>query len=148
MIVENPKGYSDPPPKFLRPSPPHMAGEVTGRLLRRAPAVGENVMPQENDSNYGTLLPPIAYSKLAVREIAGIVSKLLAFSGPPLQCSRDRPSSVCFRHGHPMRLDTTGDSLSRRLPSPRALIDSFCWGRRGNQAVPARATRCQPMHQR
>ena len=82
----------------------------------------------------GTLLPPIAYSKLAVREIAGIVSKLLAFSGPPLQCSRDRPSSVCFRHGHPMRLGTTGDALSRRLPSPRASIDSFCWGRSGNQA--------------
>ena len=33
-----------------------------------------------------------------------------------------------------MRLGTTGDSLSRRLPSPRALIDSFCLGRRGSQA--------------
>ena len=89
---------------------------------------------QENDSNRGTLLPPIAYSKLAVREIDRTFPKLFAFSGPPLQCSRDRPSSVCFRHGHPMRLGTTGDALSRRLPSPRALLDGLCEGRSGSQA--------------
>ena len=35
---------------------------------------------------------------------------------------------------YPMQPGTTGDALSRRLPSPRALMDGLCGGRSGSQA--------------